>query len=266
MTWVLRFGLAALALGIVLGASSSHADMKSARQSYVRGDHKAALAEFKRLAEAGDADAQSQLAEMYYTGRGAPEDQALAVKWFTAAAEQGDVASQVNLGLLLAQNSDYEAAAKWFSLAAAQGDGAAMNNMAAFHMRGLGVPRDIPKAFAILEKVAEQGDPNDQLQLGMMYLQGMGGGPDMENGLKWLTRSARQGHADAQMRIGTVLSENDAAPKDRLVTAYKWLHLASMQGTENATSMLAELATKMTTEQIADAKRRAAAWHPDTGK
>ena len=209
MIGVSHFGPAALALGIFLSASPTYADMKSARQTYLRGDHKTALTEFKRLAEAGDVDAQSQIAEMYFTGRGAPEDQALAVKWFTAAAEQGDVASQVNLGLLQAQNSEYEAAAKWFALASKQDDGAAMNNMAAFYMRGLGVPQDIPKAFAILEKVAELGDPNDQLQLGMMYLQGMGGGPDMENGLKWLNRSAQQGHADAQMRLATVLSENE---------------------------------------------------------
>ena len=265
MTGILRFGLAALALGIALSASPTYADMKSARHSYLRGDHKVALTEFQRLAEAGDVDAQSRLAEMYVTGRGAPEDQALAIKWFTAAAEQGDVPAQVNLGLLLAQDAQYEAAAKWFGLASARGDGAAMNNMAAFYMRGLGVPQDIPKAFVILEKVAELGDPNDQLQLGMMYLQGMGGAPDMENGLKWLTRSARQGHADAQMRLGAVLAEAEDV-KDRLVLAYKWVHLASMQGTENAGPTLKGLTLQMTREQIADAKRRAAAWRPDTGK
>ncbi len=161
MTGKARLVLAALALGMVLSAVPTHADMKSARQSYLRGDHKAALTEFQRLAEAGNVAAQSKLGEMYVTGRGAPEDQALAVKWFTAAAEQGDVAAQVNLGLLLAQDSQYEAAAKWMTLASARGDVAAMNNMAAFHMRGLGAPQDIPKAFGILEQVAEQGDPND---------------------------------------------------------------------------------------------------------
>jgi hypothetical protein len=63
------------------------------------------------------------------------------------------------------------------------------------------------------------------------------------------------------MRLGAVLSENKGL-KDRLVRAYKWFHLASMLGSENAGPMLAELAKKMTRDQIADAKRRAAAWQP----
>ena len=84
----------------------------------------------------------------------------------------------------------------------------------------------------------------------------------MENGLKRLTRSAQQGHADAQMRIAMVLSENEGGSKDRLVMVYKWFHLASMQGTENAAPMQKGLSLKMTKEQIADAKRRAAAWRP----
>ncbi len=122
--------------------------------------------------------------------------------------------SQVNLGLILAQNSEYDAAFQWFALAAGEGDTAAMNNLAAFYMRGLGVAQNIPQAFVILEKVAGQGDPNDQLQFGMMYLQGMAGVPDMAKRLKWRNRSAGQGYADAQMRLGAVLSENEGLSKD----------------------------------------------------
>lgn len=256
-----------MALAVMLSASVSHADMKDARKAHGRGDFPAAFAEFKRLAEAGNVDAQAQLAEIYYTGRGAieptgtPKTHALALKWFMAAARQGDVGSQVNLGLILAQNTEYKDAANWFALAAKQGDTAAMNNLAAFYMRGLGVEQDIPKAFAMMEKVADQGDPTDQLQLGMIYLQGVAAPPDMAKGLKWLNRSAEQGHADAQMRLATVLSEN-AGAEDRLILAYKWFHLAAMQGADNANGFMADLAKKMTADQIADAKRRADAWQP----
>ena len=261
MTGGLRIRLAALALAIVLGGAAARADMNSARKSYLRGDNAAALSEFKRLAEAGEAEAQARLGEMYFTGRGVDENQALAVQWFTAAARQGDIGSQVNLGLILTRNSEFEAAAKWLEMAAAQGDANAMNNLAAFYMRGLGVAPDIPRAFVLLEKAAEQGDPNDQLQLGMMYLQGVAGEPDMAKGLKWLNRSAQQGYADAQMRLGAVLAEAEDI-EDHLVLAYKWVHLASMQGTENAGPTLAGLALQMTKDQIADARRRAASWQP----
>lgn len=75
-------------------------------------------------------------------------------------------------------------------------------------------------------------------------------------------RLAEAGNADAQIRLGAVLSENEGLSKDQLVLAYKWIHLESMQGTENAGSMLKGLALQMIQEQIADAKRRAAAWQP----
>ncbi len=261
MTGRLRIGSVGLSLAIALVVSAAHADIKDARKSYLRGDYASALTEYKRLAEAGNVDAQARLGEIYYTGRGALEDLALAHKWLKAAAQQGDVGSQVNLGLILAQNSEFEAAAKWFGMAAAKGDTAAMNNMAAFHMRGLGVDQNIRLAFAMLEKVAERGDSNDQYQLGMMYLQGMSGAPDMVNGLKWLTRAAGQGNAEAQLRLGAVLSENEG-PDDRLVKAYKWIHLASMFGADNANQMLADLSEKMTAGQIAEAKRLALSWQP----
>jgi TPR repeat protein len=40
-------------------------------------------------AEQGDADAQTWVAMMYYEGKGVPQDDNRAFKWFTKAAEQG---------------------------------------------------------------------------------------------------------------------------------------------------------------------------------
>jgi TPR repeat protein len=52
----------------------------------------------KRLAEQGDVDAQWNLGRMYGNGRGVPEDDAEAIKWYRLAAEQGYARAQFNLG------------------------------------------------------------------------------------------------------------------------------------------------------------------------
>ncbi len=56
------------------------------------------LADLRRLAERGDAEAQWQMGVRYYDGDGVPHDDAQAMKWFELAAEQGHVNAQSRLG------------------------------------------------------------------------------------------------------------------------------------------------------------------------
>jgi len=53
--------------------------------------------EIKRLAGQGVAEAQNSLGVMYDNGRGVPESDAEAVKWFRLAAEQGTESAQFAL-------------------------------------------------------------------------------------------------------------------------------------------------------------------------
>lgn len=87
-----------------------------------RGDFAAALAEFRPLAEAGDAASQFDLAILYQHGWGTARDTAAATAWYIKAARQGHVEARHNLGLNymfgwgVARN-DVQAYL-WFSLAA----------------------------------------------------------------------------------------------------------------------------------------------------
>ncbi|MFN2109311.1 MAG: tetratricopeptide repeat protein, partial [Anaerolineae bacterium] len=54
----------------------------------------------QKLAESGDAKAQSILGQMYATGDGVPENAAKAAEWFEKAAAQGDVEEQTVLGMM----------------------------------------------------------------------------------------------------------------------------------------------------------------------
>jgi hypothetical protein len=69
---------------------------------------------------------------MYAQGRGVPQDYAEAVQWYRKAAEQGLAEAQNNLaGMYFGGRGvpqDYVAAHLWFNLSAAQGNEIAVKN------------------------------------------------------------------------------------------------------------------------------------------
>ena len=112
-----------------------------------------------RLAEGGDMTAQWNLGVMYGNGEGVSQDDE--VKWYTKAAEQGDVdAQQWNLGVMYDTGEgvphDYKEAAKWYTKAAEQGDVDAQNHLGNMYDIGEGVVQDYKEAFKWYTKAAEQ--------------------------------------------------------------------------------------------------------------
>jgi len=78
------------------------------------------------VAEQGHTEAQIRLGHIYDYGEGIiPEDNALAVKWLTKAAEQGDPDAQFDIARKHRDGEgvpvDHVLAHAWFSMAAAQG-------------------------------------------------------------------------------------------------------------------------------------------------
>ena len=77
-------------------------------------------------AEQGHASAQYNLGLMYEKGRGFPEDDKEAVKWYNLAAEQGDADAQYKLGLMYKRGQrvlqDNTYAHVWWNIAASSGD------------------------------------------------------------------------------------------------------------------------------------------------
>ena len=104
------------------------------------------ITEIRRQAEQGDASAQYTLGFRYASGRGVPQDDAEAVRWYRLAAEQGDASAQLNLGLMHANGEgvlkDDAEAVRWFRLAAGQGDARAQHNLGVMYREGRGVLKD----------------------------------------------------------------------------------------------------------------------------
>ncbi len=65
--------------------------------AYERGDYATAIRGFRKAAEQGNAASQVNLGHAYAEGRGAPQDYQEALKWYRKATEQGYVPAQVHL-------------------------------------------------------------------------------------------------------------------------------------------------------------------------
>ena len=76
------------------------------------------IAEWKEAAANGDPAAQFNLGVAYRIGKGVPEDDKEAVKWYRKAAEQGFAAAQYNLGFMYDDGTgvpeDDKESIKWY--------------------------------------------------------------------------------------------------------------------------------------------------------
>ena len=157
------------------------------------------------LAEAGDAHAQTAVAEAYFHGRGTETNRVSAVSWYRKAAEAGYADAQASLGLCLFRgwgcDKNLEEAASWYTKAAMQGNLGAMNDLAFCYLHGYGIEEDQEMGFQLALEAAEKGHAPAQTLVGECYLDGLGVEQDIELGEKWLYRAARQNNARAQMLL-----------------------------------------------------------------
>lgn len=156
-----RFAFAVV-LSILCLAVPAWADFQAGMEANDREDYATALREWRPLAEQGDALAQYNLGVLYRKGRGVPQDDVQARKWYAKAAAQGQAKAQFNLGTLYFNgeggSKDYQQALRWFRLAADQGEALAQTKIAIMYDDGQGVPHDRVQAYKWYSLAATSGD------------------------------------------------------------------------------------------------------------
>ncbi|RDD46092.1 Protein sel-1-like protein 3 [Trichoplax sp. H2] len=163
------------------------------------------------------------------------------VQFVKYQAEKGFTSAQAQMaGLLFWGNRgvkrDLRAAAKYYSMGAKNEDPDSIYNLGIVHLRGQGVPKDVPKAVTYLEKAAKMGNvnayfalgwiaanvndnklaaahyyqkaaqlnhPEAAYNLGYMYAQGQlnNGTRDEEMALKYFVKAANLGSMDGSMEV-----------------------------------------------------------------
>jgi hypothetical protein len=116
----------------VSGQSAAGQSMSDQHSADQRGQARS-LADLRKLADHGDAEAQWQMGVRYHSGEDVPQDDVQAVQWFERAAEQGNVAAQGALG--------------------------------AYYWRGRGVPEDLSKAYFWSAIALAGGDQDSKVRL-----------------------------------------------------------------------------------------------------
>jgi len=173
--------LAAVLVATLSAAGPALADLESALRDYEAGNFEAAYAEFKNLADGGEAVAMFHLGLMHENGEGTSLNYPRAADWYRRAAQRGNGDAQLRLGMLYEQ--------------------------------GLGVPLDLPRAAQYFRDAAEQGVVAAQTRLGLAYRDGRGVLPDPAEARRWLDKAAATGDDEA---LQAVLDMDRAAqPENR---------------------------------------------------
>lgn len=159
------------------------------------------------------------------------------------------------------QRGDYAMALREWQPLAEKGQAVAQYSLGLLYANGQGVPKDDAQARQWYEKAALQGHAGAQVNLGSLYDYGRGGPQDFRMAAKWYRRSADQGNDLAQRRLGLLYERGDGVPKD-YVQAYMWYKLGAANGGKTAVMMRDELAVRMTSDQLAEAKKLAREWKP----
>lgn len=130
---------------------------------------------------AGDAQAESNVGMMFYTGDGVPKSDTQAANWFQMSADGGNSDGEYNLGMMF--------------------------------LNGRGVVQNDASATKWLTASALKGESNAQLMLGLINSAGIDGGdPDDATSIAWTRISAQNGNETAQTFLELIGSQ--ASPDD----------------------------------------------------
>lgn len=215
----------------------------------------------RRIAERGDVEAQSYLAQAYGLGQGVAIDQEQFLHWTRLAAEQGHAGAQASLGLNYLLNgkdeNDAEEAVKWLGKAAEQNEPRATRFLQALRnsadqgnartqqlLRGLSpeigaspektdTPREMNTTVKVRDDFSEK-DAEEAFQLAKTYLKRFevekSEDPnDLRMAFTLFRTAADHGHVEAQLVMAQYYLQGKYAFKNN-EEAVKWLRKAADQG------------------------------------
>ena len=179
----------------------------------------------------GSSAAMRRLVDEYTYGTpDVPKDLERARIWLEIGAEQNDIASLHNLGVLFVQNKRDAAAIPYFKRAAQLGFAGSQNNYGWHLYKGEGVKRNKSEA------------------------------------VYWIVRAAEQGEPFAYGSLCEIYAAGDVLVRDR-VEQMKWCRLATDhmpmgKARDTAVKIMDQLANRMTDHDVEIANQQADAWRP----
>ncbi len=241
----LLFAMLSLAIGLGLlepAIAGPHEDAKAADG---RGDYAAELAILKPAAAAGEVWAENNLGNLYASGRGVKEDDAMAAEWYQKAAEKGDQTATGNLMRLYitgrarpqdpAQASQLDSSRALLAANLAKAD-CVFSQLAA----AKNASEKCANAFALIKQGAEAGVPEMEEMLGAAYISGNLGVPqDSAQGIAWTIKAADKGDSDAEFRLGFYYDNGVGVDMDE-ASAEAWYVRSANDGNSTSADILGQ--------------------------
>lgn len=210
-------------------------------------------------AEAGNSAAQSNLSVMYSFGWGVSKNEAEALRWLRASADQRYPPAQYALSSQYATGTgvpkDTIQALGLLTDSANQGFALAQVMLGHMYESGyekLGIEKDLGAAIKWYREAAVQCDAC-QYELWRIYYFGLGVDKDFVEAARYLKKAAEGGLPKAQMQLAFRYLDGEGVPKDN-VHAYKWFYIAEKGGEPRAKGALPLLSRNMSRSEIAEAK------------
>ncbi len=162
-------GAGALALMLALGTPVGYAASDDVTAPVNTDEARQKFSEYLQKAEAGDAEAQFDVARSYQTGMGVPPNYARAGDWLKKAAEQGLEKAQVALGnaydLGMGVPMDDEASVRWWQKAARRGNVSALKSLAYAYFEGRGVDKSYLNSYVLWQQLpVDDEEAQDAIQ------------------------------------------------------------------------------------------------------
>ena len=199
------------------------------------------VALLRRAADAGNAEAMAQLAEIYAAGSGLPPDQKRSAELTRRAAKLGNQRALVNLGKmhLTGIEADYDpaAAVECFQRAAESGYPPANCALGDCFARGIGVEQNWQKAAESYRLAASGGDENGCLKLADCYASGQGVDKDETAAFYWYRRAVAAGSVAGMRKMAIALLDGRGVKQNR-AAGFKLLQRAAAGGDRTAQFML----------------------------
>jgi len=199
----------------------------------------------KKAATLGLAESQYMLSVIYDTGIGGDKNMAESLIWLKQAAknnhpEAARIINDLGLSVNLDPNIPSNLVVERAELALYQ--------------------EDYEAALAEFLQAASMDNPFAQYQLGSFYLNGRGVSQSYVEARKWYLLAAENGDALAQYNLGVINMRGYGIDVD-FVKAAMWFIIARVTNPVLKREVLAELATRMTPEQFAEAENAAKEWY-----
>jgi uncharacterized protein len=179
------------------------------------------------------------------------------VELFRRSAQKGYAPAQVVLGYFYDTSTliagDQSEAADWYRRAADQGDTLAQWSLGRLYFLGNGLRQDYKEAERWLKPAADHGDPFANFLLGRVMQE-----RDYTKAPDYFLKAARQGLPQAQYHYAMALKDGRGVPQDRF-KAYVWFLIAVDGSNTTSTVDLTEIESKLTSDQIEQAKTKARA-------